>query len=213
MPNQTRELDRLIAEAERFVPGLREHTQVQVVLTPEDFRTRTHLEHHGFGGIAPIMGKQNPAHQTPVDGLWFIGAQSESGAAERGAAILAEVLGYAMTTDPGEPCAGDRLSAMARALELAVERAGVDPRDVGQVVAGGMGAVDGAAGEVAVERVLRNRVRPFSLAGRIGYAEAALPLINLGYRLARAEAGDLIAAVSASPEGFASAVILAVRSG
>jgi phytoene dehydrogenase-like protein len=79
--------EKLVAEAERFVPGLREHTQVQVVLTPEEFKQRTHLEHHAFGGIAPIMGKQNPAHETPVQGLWFIGAQSESGGGVAGVMI------------------------------------------------------------------------------------------------------------------------------
>jgi len=71
--------DKLVAEAERYVPGLREHTQVRVVLTPEDFRQRTHLAHHAFGGISPVMGKTNPPHRTDVEGLWFIGAQSESG--------------------------------------------------------------------------------------------------------------------------------------
>ena len=71
--------DKLVAEAERYVPGLREHTQVRVVLTPEDFQQRTHLAHHAFGGISPVMGKTNPAHRTDVEGLWFIGAQSESG--------------------------------------------------------------------------------------------------------------------------------------
>jgi len=71
--------DKLVAEAERFVPGLREHTEVRVVLTPEDFQRRTHLAHHAFGGISPVMGKTNPAHQTDIEGLWFIGAQSESG--------------------------------------------------------------------------------------------------------------------------------------
>lgn len=71
--------DKLVAEAERFVPGLREHTKVRVVLTPEDFQQRTHLAHHAFGGISPVMGKTNPPHRTDVEGLWFIGAQSESG--------------------------------------------------------------------------------------------------------------------------------------
>jgi phytoene dehydrogenase-like protein len=79
--------EKLVAEAERFVPGLREHTQVQVILTPEDFKKRTHLEHHAFGGIAPVMGKENPAHETPVAGLWFIGAQSESGGGVAGVMI------------------------------------------------------------------------------------------------------------------------------
>jgi phytoene dehydrogenase-like protein len=71
--------EKLVLEAERFVPGLRKHTQVAVTLTPIEFQTRTHLAHHAFGGIAPVMGVPNPAHRTPVEGMWFIGAQSESG--------------------------------------------------------------------------------------------------------------------------------------
>jgi phytoene dehydrogenase-like protein len=71
--------DKLVAQAERFVPGLRQHTKVRIILTPEDFQARTHLAHHAFGGIAPVMGKSSPLHRTDVEGLWFIGAQSESG--------------------------------------------------------------------------------------------------------------------------------------
>ena len=71
--------DKLIAYAEKYIPGLAEHTQLRVILTPEDFRHRTHLDHHAFGGIAPVMGKSGAPHQTPIEGLWFVGAQSESG--------------------------------------------------------------------------------------------------------------------------------------
>ncbi len=70
--------DKLVAEAEAHIPGLREHTQTRLILTPEDFRRRTHLKHHSFGGMPPVMGNKPPAHKTPIDGLWFIGAQSES---------------------------------------------------------------------------------------------------------------------------------------
>jgi all-trans-retinol 13,14-reductase len=79
--------EKLVIEAERFVPGLRDHTQVQRVLTPLEFKHRTHLAHHAFGGIAPVMGKQSPAHRTPIEGLWFIGAQSESGGGVAGVMI------------------------------------------------------------------------------------------------------------------------------
>jgi phytoene dehydrogenase-like protein len=86
--NRREELaEKLVIEAERFVPGLREHTQVAVTLTPDDFQRRTHLKHHAFGGIAPVMGVPNPAHQTPVQGLWFVGAQSESGGGVAGVMI------------------------------------------------------------------------------------------------------------------------------
>ncbi|MFZ2096607.1 MAG: NAD(P)/FAD-dependent oxidoreductase [Anaerolineales bacterium] len=71
--------DKLLAEAEKYVPGLREHTLTRLVLTPEDFRVRTHQQHHSFGGVPPVIGNQPPKHKTPIDGLWFIGAQSESG--------------------------------------------------------------------------------------------------------------------------------------
>jgi phytoene dehydrogenase-like protein len=71
--------DALVDYAERHIPDLREHTRVRVIMTPADFRARTHLDHHAFGGIAPVMGAWQVPHETPVEGLWFVGAQSESG--------------------------------------------------------------------------------------------------------------------------------------
>lgn len=71
--------DGLVAEAERFIPGLREHTLTRAILTPADFRTRLHQQHHSFGGTPPIMGNKQPPHSSPIEGLWFIGAQSEGG--------------------------------------------------------------------------------------------------------------------------------------
>ncbi|MBC7227936.1 MAG: NAD(P)/FAD-dependent oxidoreductase [Thermoflexales bacterium] len=71
--------EKLLAEAERVIPGLRARARVRVVFTPEDFRRRTHQEHHSFGGCAPVMGKAGIPHRTPIPGLWFIGSQSQSG--------------------------------------------------------------------------------------------------------------------------------------
>ena len=71
--------DKLLMEAEKIIPGLRERSQVKIVFTPEDFKSRINVNHHSFGGLAPILGQQGPSHRTPVKGLWFIGAQSESG--------------------------------------------------------------------------------------------------------------------------------------
>jgi phytoene dehydrogenase-like protein len=70
--------DKLVAEAEAHIPGLRQHTLTRLILTPQDFRQRTHLKHHSFGGMPPVIGNKPPAHKTPIQGLWFIGAQSES---------------------------------------------------------------------------------------------------------------------------------------
>ena len=71
--------DKLIHYAEEHIPGLSQHIQVAEILTPEDFRLRTHTQHHAFGGIAPVMGSWRVSHRTPIQGLWFVGAQSESG--------------------------------------------------------------------------------------------------------------------------------------
>ena len=70
--------DKLLDLAEQFVPGLREHTQVKIILTPEDFRKRTYLKCHAFGGTVPHVKIPPPPHKTPINGLWFIGAQSET---------------------------------------------------------------------------------------------------------------------------------------
>ncbi len=70
--------DKLVAEAEAYIPRLGLHTLTRLILTPEDFRRRTHQSHHSFGGVPPVIGNKPPAHKTPIAGLWFIGAQSES---------------------------------------------------------------------------------------------------------------------------------------
>ena len=69
----------LIEKAEQIIPGLKDHILQKIIMTPEDFKDRTYLSYHAFGGMAPVMDKINPAHKTPVEGLYFIGAQSESG--------------------------------------------------------------------------------------------------------------------------------------
>jgi len=71
-------IDRLLGYAEQRIPGLRQHIRSLAVITPDDWRARTHTAHHAFGGLAPVMGAWKPPHRTPIAGLWFVGAQSES---------------------------------------------------------------------------------------------------------------------------------------
>ena len=71
--------DKLVAYTEKYVPGLKEHTLTREILTPADFRVLTNAKHHAFGGLAPVMNRPNIKHKTPIEGLWFIGQQSESG--------------------------------------------------------------------------------------------------------------------------------------
>ena len=69
--------DRLVSYAEQYLPGLGEHTVTRVVYTPEDFRRRTALGVHAFGGSPPRVDRTPPRHRTPIRGLWFVGGQSE----------------------------------------------------------------------------------------------------------------------------------------
>ena len=71
--------DRFLACVEERLPGLRQHICKRIILTPDDFRQIAYTDHHAFGGVAPVLGSWRPPHQTPVNGLWFVGAQSESG--------------------------------------------------------------------------------------------------------------------------------------
>ena len=70
--------DTLIALAEQHIPSLSEHITEKLIMTPVEFRKITHLKKSAFGGNAPLMGVKNPPHVTPVSGLYFVGAQSES---------------------------------------------------------------------------------------------------------------------------------------
>jgi phytoene dehydrogenase-like protein len=78
-------VDKLLHEAEKIIPGLREHARVVESLTPVDFGRLTYqLDHHSFGGHCPVAGKSGAPHRTPFGGLWFIGSQSESGGSVAG---------------------------------------------------------------------------------------------------------------------------------
>ena len=47
-------------------------------MSPVAFRKLTHLKKSAFGGLTLIRDAPAPAHVTPVKGLYFVGAQSES---------------------------------------------------------------------------------------------------------------------------------------
>ncbi len=70
--------EKLLDYAEIHMPGLRAHEKIRIVLTPEDFKKRSHLDHHAFGGSIPRLDRTPPAHRTPIEGLYYVGAQSEN---------------------------------------------------------------------------------------------------------------------------------------
>lgn len=72
--------EKLLVMAEEKIPELRKHIVEIEIFTPEDFRKLTMQKHHSFGGCAPVMNKKAVPNRTPIEGFWFIGSQSESGA-------------------------------------------------------------------------------------------------------------------------------------
>ncbi len=70
--------EKLLDIAERYIPELRAHEKTRLILTPVDFKKRTFLKRHAFGGTVPHMKISPPPHETPIQGLWFVGAQSET---------------------------------------------------------------------------------------------------------------------------------------
>jgi 3-oxoacyl-[acyl-carrier-protein] synthase II len=146
----------------------------------------------------------------PGEGAVALMVEPLAAARERGAEVLAEVLGFAMAADPTEPRSGDRLGVVARSLEEAIARSGIDPSEVTTVAIGENDMNGSRAEKTAIERVFRREVELFSLASRIGAPEASLSLINLACLLGRVEPGSAVAAVQSSNEGLASALIVRV---
>jgi len=79
--------DKLIMEAEKIIPGLYEGSETKKIMTPDDFKKQINVVRHSFGGTAPVLGQTNPPHKTPIEGLWYIGAYSESGGGVMGVAV------------------------------------------------------------------------------------------------------------------------------
>lgn len=97
--------DELIALASRKLPDLKNHITERLIMTAAEYRKLAHLRHSAFGGSVPIVGQANPAHVTPVGGLYFVGQQSENmggvGAVMEGAAAtVRKILGAQLP----EPC-------------------------------------------------------------------------------------------------------------
>ena len=70
--------EKLIALAQRHLPDLDRHITTMKIMTAEEYRTYTHMQKCSFGGVVPIWHQKNPAHVTPVKGLYFVGQQSEN---------------------------------------------------------------------------------------------------------------------------------------
>ena len=127
-------------------------------------------------------------------------------AEKRGGKILAQVLGCAMITDCSGPRSGDVDALQRRVLEEALAGAGIDAAEVSLVAHGGSAAA--GCDDSVIRDFFGDATRPISLAPRLGFAEASLPLFNLGYLVATGEPGSTVISTFASSLGFAGAVVV-----
>ncbi|MCK9458938.1 MAG: beta-ketoacyl-[acyl-carrier-protein] synthase family protein [Proteobacteria bacterium] len=178
------------------------HVEAIVAAAADELTPRSVADGYKVGQLGP------GTRVVPGEGAAAFVLESRKAAAERGAAPLAEVRGAALVTEGSSPCAGDRAAACLRAAEEALSRAGIAPGDVTALVAGS--AATGAPEEEirALAGLFGGRLAAGDLAARIGFAEAALPLIELAVAIELAAPDEIVLAAWASPEGFGSAVVL-----
>lgn len=69
---------KLIKLAERQLPELSKHITTMKIMTSDEYKEFTHMKKSSFGGVVPIANQKNPPHITPVEGLYFVGQQSEN---------------------------------------------------------------------------------------------------------------------------------------
>jgi 3-oxoacyl-[acyl-carrier-protein] synthase-1 len=96
------------------------------------------------------------------EGAAALALETEASARERGAMILGDVLGGGAASDAqGLLAIRDDGDALARAIELALAEAGIEPRDVGMIAAHGNGTPQSDASEAAaIRRVFGDATPP-----------------------------------------------------
>jgi 3-oxoacyl-[acyl-carrier-protein] synthase II len=154
----------------------------------------------GFDNMTAMSRRNDPGRcSTPFDkerdgfvmgeGAGILVLEEYEHAKERGAKILGEVVGYGSTTDGFHITAPDETAEIpAKAMQKAVESAGLSPSDIGYINAHGTGTPANDLAETkAVKKVFGSNVPPMSstkgvtghLLGGAGGIEAIFTLLAL----------------------------------
>jgi 3-oxoacyl-[acyl-carrier-protein] synthase-1 len=154
------------------------------------------LYYHGVGLLAKDTIRPFDARRDGSlfgEGAAALALETEDSARERGAVVLGEVLGGGSATDArGLLAIRDDGDGLARAIEHALEDAGIRPADVGMIAAHGNGTPQSDASEAAaIRRVFGADAPPATalkwafghLIAAAGIIEAALALIGLRQRI------------------------------
>jgi 3-oxoacyl-[acyl-carrier-protein] synthase II len=180
------------------------HGDAVFALASDELTSRTVADGHKTGRWGP------GTNVIPGEGAAALLVERQTVAVERKAKGIAEILGYGLATDAGSPRTGGE-DALRRALTTAIEDAQVAASQISAVATG----VRGDSVDYLEQRVLKqvfgsHHPQAVSLADRLGFAEAALPLFNLSYLLSVQDPGAIAGVTFLTREGFASAVIIRV---
>ncbi len=111
----------------------------------------------------------------------------------RGATILAEVIGFATTSDTSS-IANPDVGAMYECMRLALEDAGVAADDLDYINAHATGTLQGDVAEAeAIRRLVGDKVPVSSLKGHLGHTMAASGSIELSASIGMMRRGELVA--------------------
>ncbi|SDZ76423.1 3-oxoacyl-[acyl-carrier-protein] synthase II [Desulfuromusa kysingii] len=119
--------------------------------------------------------------------------ESEASAKERGAEILAEVIGFSTTSDISSIASPD-IDAMVKCMRLALKDAGLTAADIDYVNAHGTGTEQGDIAEAkAIQQLFADRTPVSSLKGHLGHTMAASGTIELAGCVGMLQQQQLIA--------------------
>ena len=176
------------------------HVDTVLAAASDELTERSVSDGHKVG----FWGPSTPA--IPGEGAAVLVLERRDTTEKRGGKILAEVLGCAMITDCAGPRSGDVDALQRRVLEEALTGAGIDAAGVSLVAHGGPAAA--GCDDSVIRDIFGDGAEPISLAPRLGFAEASLPLFNLGYLIATGEPGSTVISTFASSLGFACAIVV-----
>jgi 3-oxoacyl-[acyl-carrier-protein] synthase II len=127
------------------------------------------------------------------EGSGILLLERKSLAEARGATILAEIIGFATTSDTSS-IANPDVGAMYECMQLALEDAGVEPGELDYVNAHATGTRQGDPAEAeAICRLVGDRTPVSSLKGHLGHTMAASGAIELSASIGMMRRGELVA--------------------
>jgi 3-oxoacyl-[acyl-carrier-protein] synthase II len=127
------------------------------------------------------------------EGSGILLLEKRSAAEARGATILAEIVGFATTTDTSS-IANPDVGAMHECMRMAVEDAGISVADLDYINAHATGTRQGDVAEAeAIRQLVGDQVPVSSFKGHLGHTMAASGAIELSASIAMMRRGELAA--------------------